>query len=60
VEYWECKTVTVCASRSVARRRLVETENPSACATVDCKVCKREITPYRLCVSVIMSECVTN
>jgi hypothetical protein len=26
-------------SRPVARRRLVETENPSACATEDCKVC---------------------
>jgi hypothetical protein len=26
--------------RSVARRRLVETENPSACATVNCKLCK--------------------
>jgi hypothetical protein len=35
VEYWECKNVTVCASTSVARRRLVETDNPSGCATVD-------------------------
>jgi hypothetical protein len=25
---------------SVARRRLVETENPSACATESCKVCR--------------------
>jgi hypothetical protein len=40
VKYLECKTLTVCASISVAIRRLVETENPSACATVDCKLCK--------------------
>jgi hypothetical protein len=25
--------------RSVARRRLVKTENPNACTTVNCKVC---------------------
>jgi hypothetical protein len=31
-----------------------------ACATVDCKLCKREITLYCLCVSVSISECVTN
>jgi hypothetical protein len=60
VEYLESKTVTVCASRSVAGRRLVETENPSAFATVDCNWCKREIVLYCLYVSVIMSECVTN
>jgi hypothetical protein len=29
--------------RSVARRRLVETENPSARAAVDCKLCKSAI-----------------
>jgi hypothetical protein len=40
VAYLECKTVTVCVSRSAARRRLVERGNPSACATVDCKLCK--------------------
>jgi hypothetical protein len=39
MEYLECKTYSF-ASRSVAGKRLVETENPSACATVDCKVCK--------------------
>jgi hypothetical protein len=60
VEYSECKIVTVCASTSVARRRLVETENPSAFATVDCNWCKRDITLYCLFLSVIMSECVTN
>jgi hypothetical protein len=60
VEYLECKTVTVCASRSVARRRLVESENSSACATVNCNWCKRDVALYCLCVSVNMSECVTN
>jgi hypothetical protein len=60
VEYLEYKTVTVCASRSVARRRLVERQNPSACATVDCELCKLEITLYSLRVSVVMSERVTN
>jgi hypothetical protein len=34
VEYLECKTYSG-ASRSVARRRLVEQEDPSACATAD-------------------------
>jgi hypothetical protein len=29
--------------KSVARKRLVKTENPSACATVNCKVCKSAI-----------------
>jgi hypothetical protein len=60
MEYLECKTVTLCVSTSVAGSRLVETENSSARATVNCKLCKREITLYCLCVSVIMSECVTN
>jgi hypothetical protein len=60
VEYLEYKTVIVCASTSVARRRLVETENPSACATARCNWCKRDIALYCLCVSVIKSECVTN
>jgi hypothetical protein len=53
VEYLECKTVTVCASRSVAERRLVERENPSACVTVNCNWCKRDVAVYGLCVSVI-------
>jgi hypothetical protein len=47
---WDCYR---CALRSVAGRRLVWTENPSKCATVDCKVCKREITLYCHCISVI-------
>jgi hypothetical protein len=32
--------------RSVARRRLVETENPSACETVNCKLYKSAIPLY--------------
>jgi hypothetical protein len=55
----ECKTYSG-ASTSVAGKRLVWTENPSACATVDCKVSEREIKLYSLCISVIKSECVTN
>jgi hypothetical protein len=37
VYYLKCETVVVSVLRSVARRRLAETENPSACATVCCK-----------------------
>jgi hypothetical protein len=33
----EFETVAVSVLRSVARRRLVETGNPSVCATVNCK-----------------------
>jgi hypothetical protein len=40
--------VQVSVLRSVARRRLVETENPSACATVNWKVCKSAIALYGL------------
>jgi hypothetical protein len=45
---WSVRLI-VCALRSVAGRRLVERENPSACATVNCKVCKTEIALYCLC-----------
>jgi hypothetical protein len=38
--------VVVCVSKSVARRLLVETENLSACATVDWKVCISTIVLY--------------
>jgi hypothetical protein len=38
--------VIVSVLRSVARRRLVKTENPSACAKVNCKVCNSAIAPY--------------
>jgi hypothetical protein len=48
----ECKTYS-CASRSVARRRLVEQENPSACAAVNFNWCKWETALYYHCISVI-------
>jgi hypothetical protein len=37
---WFRKTLIVFGLSAVAKRRLVETENPSACATVCCKWCK--------------------
>jgi hypothetical protein len=40
--------VQVSVLRSVATRRLVETENPSACATVNWNVCKSAIALYGL------------
>jgi hypothetical protein len=61
-EIQEVIEVQVSVLRSVARRRLVETENPSACATVKCKVFKSAIALYGLyClyVSVIKRACVT-
>jgi hypothetical protein len=45
-------------SRSVARRQLVERENPSACATVSWKVCISAISLYCLCVSVIKGRAI--
>jgi hypothetical protein len=57
---WFNETVIIPVLRSFARKRLVETENPSACATVNWKVCKWARTLYCLYVSVIKSECVTN
>jgi hypothetical protein len=47
------ESVTVCESRSVAGKRLLETENHSACATANCNWCKREIVLYSLYLSVI-------
>jgi hypothetical protein len=38
---WDC-------DKSVARIRLVMTENPSVCATVNWKVCRIAIALYRL------------
>jgi hypothetical protein len=49
-----------CGSRSVAGSRLVEQEDPSACATADFNWCKREIKLYCHCISVITTEYVTN
>jgi hypothetical protein len=48
--------VIVSVLRSIARRRVVETENPSACATVGYKVCKSATATY---LSVIKRGCVT-
>jgi hypothetical protein len=38
----------------------VKTENPSACATVNWKMCKSTIPLYSLYLRVIKRECVTN
>jgi hypothetical protein len=35
-----------CVLRSIARRRLVKTGNPSACAAVNWKVCRSAIAVY--------------
>jgi hypothetical protein len=43
---WLWFEVTVSVLRSVARRRLVETENPRVCATVNCRLCKSAIALY--------------
>jgi hypothetical protein len=40
------ETVIIPVSRSVARRRLVERENPSVCVTVSYNVCKSMIALY--------------
>jgi hypothetical protein len=55
--------VIVCVSLSVAGKRRVETVNPIACATVNCKewrVCKSAVVLYCLCVSVIKMEGIPN
>jgi hypothetical protein len=49
---WFRETFIIPLLRSAARRRLVETENPSACATVKCELCKSLYGPY---LSVIKS-----
>jgi hypothetical protein len=46
-------------SRSVAGKRLVETEKTSACVVVHCKLCKSEIAVYGLYLNVIKGECAT-
>jgi hypothetical protein len=47
--------VVVSVLRSIAGKRLVKTKNPSAHATVCCKVCKSPIAMYGLYLSVIKS-----
>jgi hypothetical protein len=59
VQHLECETMVVSVLRSVARRRLVEKEDLSACPTVNCSWRKTVITLYDLYVSIITSECVT-
>jgi hypothetical protein len=34
--------------KSIVRRQLVKTENPSACVTVNCKVCRTAVALYCL------------
>jgi hypothetical protein len=46
--------VLISVLRSIARRLLVKTENPSACATLNWKVCKSAIALY---LSVIKRTC---
>jgi hypothetical protein len=59
LSYLECQTVIVSVSRSVAGKRLVVTENPSAYATVNCRKCKWEIALYCLCINVVKCVCIT-
>jgi hypothetical protein len=51
--------VIVSVLRSVTRRRLVVTENPNACATVNCNLCNSAIALYCLYLSVIQRESVS-
>jgi hypothetical protein len=50
------ETVIIPVLRSVTGRRLVETENPNACATVNCKVCILAIALY--CCMQVYKVCV--
>jgi hypothetical protein len=46
--------------RSVARRRLVKTEKPSACGTVNRKLCKSEIALYPLWLRELVTKVLIN
>jgi hypothetical protein len=48
--------VLVSVLRSVARRRLAETENPSACATMKWKFCKSAIALYCLYLKDVVNK----
>jgi hypothetical protein len=48
--------VLVSVLKSVARRRVVETENPSACAKVHCKLYKTAMALYCLYLRVFARE----
>jgi hypothetical protein len=56
---WFNESVTVFVSRSVARKRRLEPEYPSACETVNCRCCRQKVALYWLWVNVIKSKCVT-
>jgi hypothetical protein len=52
-ELWNCYS---CVLKAVAGKRLVEIENPSACATGVGKLCKSTIAAYCLYICVIKCE----
>jgi hypothetical protein len=52
--------VIVTVSRPVAKRQLVETGNPSACATVDCNLCGLAIVLHACNLVVITTSVVSN
>jgi hypothetical protein len=57
---WLSETVTVPVLRSVARIGLVKTNNTSACATVNYKVCKSAIALYWMWLRQIVTKVLIN